>query len=103
MTISSEEIREALKEPVNAILQGIKDTLEKTDPELSADLVDRGMVLCGGGVLLRGLDQLIREETGLPVVIAEDPSPRYGCILHPSHAQGPPANNPESLVFPLYG
>ncbi|MFQ5654475.1 MAG: rod shape-determining protein [Planctomycetota bacterium] len=73
VTITSEEIREALKEPVSSILEGIKETLEKTDPELSADLVVRGMVLCGGGVLLRGLDTLIREETGLPVRVADDP------------------------------
>lgn len=73
VTISSEEIREALKEPINSILGGIKTTLEKTHPELSADLVDRGIVLCGGGVLLRGLERLIHEETGLPVRIADDP------------------------------
>jgi len=71
--ITSEEIREALAEPVTAIIEGIKETLEKTDPELSADLVERGLVLCGGGVLLRGLDELIARETGLPVRIAEDP------------------------------
>lgn len=71
--INSEEIREALREPVSAIVEGIKETLEKTDPELSADLVERGLVLCGGGVLLRGLDQLIARETGLPVRIADDP------------------------------
>ncbi|MEE8141798.1 MAG: rod shape-determining protein, partial [Planctomycetota bacterium] len=72
VTITSEEVREALREPVSTIVEGIKETLEKTDPELSADLVERGMVLCGGGVLLRGLEQLIREETGLPVRTAED-------------------------------
>ena len=72
-TITSEEIREALTEPVETIIEGIKETLEKTDPELSADLVERGMVLCGGGVLLPGLDVLIRERTGLPVRIADDP------------------------------
>ena len=73
VTITSEEIREGLKEPITTIVEGVKETLEKTDPELSSDLVDRGMVLCGGGVLLRGLDQLLREETGLPVRVAEDP------------------------------
>ena len=71
--ITSEEIREALDEPVTAIIEGIKETLEKTHPELSADLVERGLVLCGGGVLLRGLDELIGRETGLPVRIADDP------------------------------
>ncbi len=72
-TVSSEEIREALKEPVNAVLDAIKSTLEKTPPELAADLVERGITLCGGGVLLRGMDRVIAEETGLPAHIAEDP------------------------------
>ncbi len=71
--VSSEEIREALSNPVQEILDGIHETLEKTNPELSADLVERGMVLAGGGVLLRGLDRRIREETDLPVRIADDP------------------------------
>ena len=71
--ITSEEIREALADTTQQIVHGIKETLEKTDPELCADLVERGIVLCGGGVLLRGLDDLIRKETGLPVRIAEDP------------------------------
>jgi len=73
ITITSQEIREALSEPLSAILESIRVTLERTPPELSADLIDRGIVLAGGGALLRGLDQLISEETGLPVHIAEDP------------------------------
>jgi len=73
VTVNSEEIREALREPVQAIVHAVRATLEKTPPELSADLVERGMVLCGGGVLLRGLDKVINEETGLPVYFAEDP------------------------------
>ena len=71
--ITSEEIREALTDTTQQIIHGIKETLEKTDPELCADLVERGIVLCGGGVLLRGLDELIRKETGLPVRVADDP------------------------------
>ena len=71
--IRSEEIREALKEPVDAIVSAVKSTLEHTEPELAADLVDNGMVLVGGGVLLRGLDKVIQEATGLPVRRAEDP------------------------------
>ena len=67
------EILEALTEPINAIIEGVRMTLERTLPELAADIVDRGIVLTGGGALLRGLDKLISEETGLPVVIAEDP------------------------------
>ncbi|MDO8644467.1 MAG: rod shape-determining protein [bacterium] len=73
LEIGSEEIREAISEPVRAIVEGIKVALEKTPPELSADIVDKGIVLAGGGALLRNLDVLIREETGLPVMVAEDP------------------------------
>jgi rod shape-determining protein MreB len=72
-TITSEEIREALSEPIRSIVEGARLTLEKTPPELSADLIDRGIVLAGGGSLLRGLDKLIAEETGLPVHISENP------------------------------
>jgi rod shape-determining protein MreB len=73
LSINEDEIREALQEPVNTILDTIKVILENTPPELAADIVDRGIVLAGGGALLRGLDLLIREETGLPVIVAEDP------------------------------
>ena len=72
-TISDDEIREAMLEPVNAIVDTIRIALERTPPELAADIVDKGIVLAGGGALLRGLDALIREETGLPITIAEDP------------------------------
>lgn len=71
--INSEEIREAIMEPVSLIVDAIKDALENTPPELAGDIVDRGIMLTGGGGLLRGLDVLIREETGLPVTIADDP------------------------------
>lgn len=73
LTITSEEIREALQEPVSSIVDAIRITLEKCPPELSADLVDRGMVLAGGSSQLRGLDKLIAEQTGLPVHLADDP------------------------------
>ncbi len=73
ITINEDEIREALSEPVNIILDTIKVALENTPPELAADIVDRGIVLAGGGALLRGLDLLIKEETGLPVIVADDP------------------------------
>ena len=73
LTITSEEIREALREPVSAIVNAVRVTLERTPPELSADIVDRGVVLAGGGALLRGLDQLLSKETGLHVTVAEDP------------------------------
>ena len=73
VTITSEEIREALSEPVSRIVEAVRITLERCPPELSADLVDSGVVLAGGGALLRGLDRLIGEETKLPVHIAEDP------------------------------
>lgn len=71
--INSEEVREAILEPVNAIVEAVKITLERTPPEVASDIVERGIVLSGGGALLRNLDTLIKEETGLPVVIAEDP------------------------------
>lgn len=73
ITISSKEIQEAIREPVDLIIQAIKQLLEVAPPELSADLVDRGIVLSGGGALLRNLDKLIAKETGLPVKVAEDP------------------------------
>ncbi len=73
VTITSEEIRDALKEPVRAILDIIKISLERIPPELAADLIERGVVLAGGGSLLRSLDRLIAEETMLPVHIADDP------------------------------
>ncbi len=73
ITVTSEEIREALSEPASSILEAVRITLERTPPELSADLLNRGLVLAGGGALLRGLDKLIAEETGLPVHIADDP------------------------------
>ena len=71
--ISEEEIRESLSEPVNVILEAIKTSLERTPPELAADLVDKGIILAGGVAQLRGLDVLLREETGLPITVAEDP------------------------------
>jgi len=71
--VTSEEIREALQEPISAIVDVIRNALENAPPELSADLVDRGIVLAGGGSLLRGLDKLIAEQTALPVTLADDP------------------------------
>lgn len=73
VTITSEEIRESLQEPLRAILEVTKMSLERTPPELAADLIDHGIVMAGGGSLLRGLDKLISEETGLPVHITDDP------------------------------
>ncbi len=73
LTITADEIREALQEPVNQIVEAVRTALERTPPELSADIVDKGIVLAGGGALLKGLDMLLREETGLPVMIADDP------------------------------
>ncbi len=71
--INSEEIREAIAEPISLIVDTVKDALENAPPELAGDIVDRGIMLTGGGALLRNLDILIREETGLPVTVAEDP------------------------------
>ena len=72
-TISSNEILEALTEPLNAIVGAVKSGLEQTPPELGADIAEKGMVLTGGGALLRDIDRLLMEETGLPVIVAEDP------------------------------
>ena len=73
LKVTSEEIREALQEPISAIVDTVRIALEKCQPELSADLVGSGMVLAGGGALLYGLDKLISEQTGLPVHLADDP------------------------------
>ncbi|HEY9897600.1 MAG TPA: rod shape-determining protein [Pantanalinema sp.] len=73
VTITSSEVREALQEPVTAIVDAVRDTLEKTPPELAADIIDRGIVLAGGGALLQGLDELISHDTEMPVHIADDP------------------------------
>ncbi len=73
LTVTSEEIREALADPVSQILEAVKATLEKTPPELASDIIDHGIMLTGGGSLLRGLDKLIAEETGMPVNIADNP------------------------------
>ncbi len=86
LTITTEEIREALQEPVNAIVEAVRITLERCPPELSADLVDRGLIIAGGGALLKGLDKLIAEQTGLPVHVADDPlsavAEGTGVVLH---------------------
>ncbi|WP_077614231.1 rod shape-determining protein [Caenibacillus caldisaponilyticus] len=73
LTITSEEIMEALQEPVSNIIQSAKNVLERTPPELSADIIDRGIILTGGGALLHGIDQLLSEELKVPVVVADDP------------------------------
>ena len=71
--ITSEEVRKAISEQVDSIVQAVRIALEQTPPELAADIVDRGIVLTGGGALLKGLDQLLREETSLPITVVDDP------------------------------
>jgi len=78
VTISDDEIREALDECINIIINSIRVVLERTPPELSADIADRGIVLAGGGALIKNLDKRIREETGLPVTLAENP---LSCVV----------------------
>src|SRR5262249_36863552 len=73
VVVNADEIREALSEPINAIVEAVMTALERTPPELAADIVDKGIVLTGGGALLRNLDVLLREETGLPVMVCDDP------------------------------
>ena len=86
LSISSQEIREALHEPVTTIVDAVRQTLERCPPELAADLVDRGVVMAGGGSLLRGIDVLLSEQTGLPVHRADDPlsavAEGTGVVLH---------------------
>ena len=73
LNVNDSEIREALEGVVQALIEVVKNTLERTPPELSADIVDRGIILCGGGALLKNLDKRFREETSLPIFIADDP------------------------------
>ncbi|MBE3590491.1 MAG: rod shape-determining protein [Firmicutes bacterium] len=73
ITLTAEEVRHALEDPISGIIEAVKVTLERTPPELAADIMDRGIVMTGGGSLLRGLDRRLSEETGMPVIIAEDP------------------------------
>lgn len=76
--VTSEEVREALSEPIASIVEAVKSVLEKTPPELAADIIDRGIILTGGGALLRGLDTLLSEITGIPALIADDP---LSCVV----------------------
>jgi len=78
MEINATEVREAISEPVNAIVEAVRIALERTPPELAADIVDKGIILAGGGAMLKNLDKLLREETGLPVAQAEDP---LSCVV----------------------
>ena len=71
--ITSEEVRKAIEEPVNAIVDAVRDTLDRCPPELAADIMDKGIVLTGGGALLRGLDERLKHETGMPIHVAENP------------------------------
>ena len=88
--VTSEEIRDALQEPVEAILACVKGVIERCDPELVADLADNGLVLTGGGALLSGLDKLMNEQLGVPVRIADDPLTTVArgtsiCLEHLNH------------------
>ncbi len=78
MDVNSDEIREAMTEPIKIIVEAVRVSLERTPPELAADIVDKGIILAGGGAYLKHLDTLLREETGLPVVVAEDP---LSCVV----------------------
>lgn len=79
VTITAEEVREALSDPLALIIDAVKSTLEKTPPELSADIIDHGIMLTGGGALLRGLDSLVEKETGMPVHVADEP---LDCVVN---------------------
>jgi rod shape-determining protein MreB len=73
VVLTSEEIRQALEEPVSQIIDAVKETLDRTPPELASDIMDRGIMLAGGGSLLQGLDERLREETQMPAHLAESP------------------------------
>ncbi len=73
LLLTDEELREAISEVISVIVEAVKTALERTPPELAADIVDKGIVLAGGGALIKGLDMLLREQTGLPIIVAEDP------------------------------
>ncbi len=90
LEIDSVEVRESLQEPINAIIEEIKRTLGQTPPELAADIVERGIVMTGGGSLLKGLDKLIAKETGVPVILAENPliCVALGAGMYFDHAKG---------------
>jgi rod shape-determining protein MreB len=77
--VSTEEIREAVEEPVSAIVDAVKVTLDKTPPELAADIMEKGIVITGGGALLHGLDHRLHSETGMPIVVA--PNPLYSVVI----------------------
>lgn len=79
ISVNSDEVREAITDPLQEIVGAVREALENTPPELSADIVDRGIMLAGGGGMLRNMDLLLREETGLPVMVAEDP---ISCVVH---------------------
>jgi rod shape-determining protein MreB len=78
IVVTAEEIRRALDEPLTRIVDAVKTTLDRTPPELCGDIMDRGIVLTGGGALLKGLDERLRHETGMPVIIAEQP---LNCVV----------------------
>jgi len=73
LKLTSEEIREAIAEPISQIVEALKNALEQTPPELAADIVDRGIVMTGGGAMLKGLDVLLKKETNLPINVVDDP------------------------------
>ncbi len=73
VVVSSAEVRQAIEEPLHSIIDAVRTTLDKTPPELAGDIMDRGVVLTGGGALLRGLDERLRHETGMPVHLADQP------------------------------
>ena len=79
IVVSTEEIREAVEEPVSAIVDAVKVTLDKTPPELAADIMEKGIVITGGGALLHGLDHRLHSETGMPIIVA--PNPLYSVVI----------------------
>ena len=96
IVITSEEVREAMEDPINVIVEAVKTTLEKTPPELSADIIERGITLTGGGALLRGIDELISRETGMTVNIADNP---LDCVVEGTAKRLEPGSGFDNYVF----
>jgi len=94
--VTSTEILEALSDPLNSIVSAVKNALEQTPPELGGDIADKGMVLTGGGALLRDLDRLLAEETGLPVVVSDDP---LTCVVRGSGIALDKLDDPFTGIF----
>ena len=100
VVLTSEEVRMALEEPLQAIIDAVKETLDRTPPELASDIMDRGIMLAGGGALLQGLDERLRDETQMPAHLAESPLTCVAVGLRPQ-PRGVRGDPPQQQEFPI--